>query len=61
MYSLVFQKFSGPPFSVRGVAEHSSVMSMIPPFFLLQEVRAWLSFRDLDVGPASARAQDRSS
>jgi hypothetical protein len=45
IYSLVFQTFSGPPFSVRGVAEHSSVMSMVPPFFLLQEVGAWLAFR----------------
>jgi hypothetical protein len=40
-----FSDFSGPPFSVRGVAEHSSVMSMVPPFFLLQEVGAWLAFR----------------
>jgi hypothetical protein len=34
-----------PDIGIRGVAEHSSVMSMVPPFFLLQERGAWLAFR----------------
>jgi hypothetical protein len=42
MHSLVFQTFAGPPFGAHGVAEHSSVMSMVPVSSYIKKCGAWL-------------------
>jgi hypothetical protein len=45
VHSLVFQTFAGPPFGAHGVAEHSSVMSMVPVSSYIKKCGAWLAFR----------------
>jgi len=56
MHSLVFQMFSGPPFGAHGVAEHSSVMSMVLVSSYIKESGAWLAFlRKTRTGTSKSR------
>src|SRR3981189_1004649 len=67
MHSLVFQAFAGPRFGAHGVAEHSSVMSMVPVSSYIKKCGAWLAFRrkmrtgTSKAGPIFTKQYDRRS
>src|ERR1700694_5148046 len=62
MHSLVFQAFAGPPFGAHGVAEHSSVMSMVPVSSYIKKCGAWLAFRrKMRTGPRKQGQYSRNS
>src|ERR1700716_2930999 len=62
MHCLVFQAFAGPPFGAHGVAEHSSVMSMVTVSSYIKKCGAGLAFRrKMRTGPRKQGQYSRNS